>query len=318
MARDRANIRIDMWADQDWRDLSASAQHLYLLLLSHPTLSYAGVADWKPGRLAAMTGDRTREEVIEAADELQAKIFIVVDDETEEVLIRSFIKHDGLLKQPKLVISMMNAYAAIASRPIREIIAFEVQKLRKAEPDLKIWEAKQSQTLLKAKGRDIRDLTPAFTPTFTPTFTPAFTPAFTPNADQAQGLPTTTSTTTSTKDKRLVQISFEQFWNLYPRRDGKKKAQESFEKALNKTDAETILKGVTAYIAFLKTTTQQTAMAFTWLNGERWNDEVLEVINTMPSAIPHARIDDKNGPYCQSCDQSWPCLTESKKGQAQF
>ena len=219
MARDRANIRIDMWADQEWRELSASAQHLYMLLLTHPTLSYAGVADWKPGRLAAMTEGRTRDEILEAAQELQSKIFIVVDEETEEVLIRSFIKHDGLLKQPKLFVSMMNAYAAIASRSIREVIAFEVQKIRKAEPDLKIWEAKQSQTLLKAKGKDIRDLTP--------NGGQGFTPAFTPNADQGLGLPTTTSTTTSTKDKRLVQISFEQFWNLYPRRDGKKKAQEA-------------------------------------------------------------------------------------------
>lgn len=76
-----------------------------------------------------------------------------------------------------------------------------------------------------------------------------------------------------TKEKNFVQISFEQFWKIYPRRDGKKKAQEAFEKALKKTDLETILKGVTGYVEFLKTATQQTAMAVTWLNGERWNDE---------------------------------------------
>lgn len=318
MARDRANIRIDIWADQEWRDLSASAQHLYLLLLSHPTLSYAGVADWKPGRLAAMSGGRTKRQLLAAAAELQEKFFIVIDEESEEVLIRSFIKHDGLLKQPKLVVSMMNAYAAIASKTIREVLAFEVQKLRKAEPELKVWQAKQAQTLLRSKGTDIR-----LCPKLTPNADQGFTPAFTPNADQSQGLPTSTTTSTATKDKRIVQTSFERFWNLYPRRDGKKKAQEAFEKAIKTTDVEVILAGVDRYNAFLKTTTQQTAMAATWLKGERWNDEVLAVGNTeavrLPH-IPHAKTTDpKTGEdYCQNCGSSWPCLTETNKNGSQF
>ena len=118
----------------------------------------------------------------------------------------------------------------------------------------------------------------------------------------------------SMKEKNFVQISFGRFWDIYPRRDGKKKAQEAFEKALKKTDIETILAGVTRYVAFLKTTTQQTAMAATWLNGERWNDEVLAVGNT----LPHLRIEDFNGPYCQSCNQTWPCLTESRKLENPF
>ena len=55
MARDRASIRIDLWADEDWRKLSLGAQHLYMLILSHSTLNYAGVADWRAGRLSALT-----------------------------------------------------------------------------------------------------------------------------------------------------------------------------------------------------------------------------------------------------------------------
>lgn len=190
MARDRASIRLDMWADQDWRDCPQGAQHLYMLLLSHPALSYAGVADWKPGRIAAMTEGMTAELVVQNARILRAGHFILTDDESEEVLIRSFIKHDGLMKQPKLTVSMTNAYAAVASRQIREVIAFEVQKLQKAEPDLNAWSVKQVETLLKAKGSDIRDLPLGFTP--------PVTPAFTPNAGEAQGLPTSTSTTTAT------------------------------------------------------------------------------------------------------------------------
>jgi hypothetical protein len=179
-----------MWADQDWRDCPQGAQHLYMLLLSHPTLSYAGVADWKPGRIAAMTAGKTAADVIADAQELRQRFFVLVDDESEEVLIRSFIKHDGLMKQPKLTVSMTNAYAAVASREIREVIAFEVQKLHAAEPALNAWSVKQVETLLKAKGSDIHELPLGFTP--------ALTPGFTPKGGQAQGLPTSTSTTTAT------------------------------------------------------------------------------------------------------------------------
>ena len=97
-------------------------------------------------------------------------------------------------------------------------------------------------------------------------------------------------------NKRLVQTSFERFWKVYPRRDGKKKAQEAFEKALKAADIEVILEGVNKYIAFLKTTTQATAMAVTWLNGERWNDEIVSVPNgviTSPTPTPPRMTDQE-------------------------
>lgn len=191
MARDRANIRIDMWADQDWRELSGEAQRLYMQLLSHPTLNYAGVAEWRPGRLAAMTRDLTADDISRAGNELCERFFIVADELTEEVLVRSFVKHDGLLKQPKMVVSMTNAYAAVASKLLREVIAFEVQKLHDREPTLNAWGVKQTETLLRAKSVDAH--------TFTPGFTPSFTPGLSLNAGQSQGLPTATATTTATE-----------------------------------------------------------------------------------------------------------------------
>lgn len=189
MARDRANIRVDMWGDQDWRDLTGPAQRLYMHLLTHDTLNYAGVAEWRPGRLAAMVAGETVETIETAGAELAEAFFIVIDEGTEEVLVRSFIKHDGLMKQPKLVVAMTNAFSAVASKLIREVIAFEVQKMSKREPELRAWSVHQMGTVLKARGTDIQ------------AFTPAFTPSFTPSGDQAQGLPTSTATTTTTSSK---------------------------------------------------------------------------------------------------------------------
>ena len=202
MARDRANIRVDIWADQDFRDLTGEAQRLYLQLTTHPTLNYAGVCEWRPGRLAAMARDLTAGSIERAGRELGERFFIVVDEQTEEVLVRSYVKHDGLLKQPKLVVSMTNAYAAIASKLIRNVIAFEVQKMHDREPNMAAWKVTQTETVLRAEAQDVRELSPGLTPLFTPELTPAFTPGFTPeltpSSGQAQGLPTTTATTTAT------------------------------------------------------------------------------------------------------------------------
>lgn len=198
MARDRASIRIDMWGDGDWRDLPLGAQHLYMLLLSHPTLSYAGVAEWHPGKLAAMTHGMTSNEIQSSAAVLESHGFIVVEPDTDEVLVRSFIKHDGLMKQPKLVVSMTTAYAAVASRRIQMVIAHEVQKMRDREPDLRAWGVKQVGTLLSARACPWTELTPGLTPSFTLDVTPGLTP----NGGQGLAEPTTTATATSSKEDR--------------------------------------------------------------------------------------------------------------------
>jgi hypothetical protein len=191
MARDRANINTGIWTDQDWRNLPVAQQHLYLLLTSHPTLSYAGVVDWREARLAAMAVDTTPESIREAAEGLQAERFVFIDDETEEILIRSFLRHDGLLKQPKLSISMVNAYGAIASSRIREVVTHELQKLHQEHGDWAAFGQEKVLALVKGKGTDMDE--------FTPALTQGFTPAFTLNAAQADPLPTTTATTTSTE-----------------------------------------------------------------------------------------------------------------------
>lgn len=190
MARDRANINTNIWTDQDWRDLPMAEQHLYMMLLSHPTLSYAGVGDWRTARLAAMTGDATPQSITAAAEGLQAARFVFIDEETEEILIRSFLRHDGLLKQPKLSISMVNAYGAIASSRIREVVTFELQKLHLEHGDWAAFGQEKVMALVKGKGTDMAD--------FTPSLTQGLTPAFTLNVAQADPLPTSTATTTST------------------------------------------------------------------------------------------------------------------------
>jgi len=82
------------------------------------------------------------------------------------------------------------------------------------------------------------------------------------------------------KQELLNDISrkFDQFWAAYPRKKGKGQARTAFEKALTKTDIDTILAGVEAYKEHEDMYDPQfIAHPSTWLNGERWEDEHVEV-----------------------------------------
>ena len=148
MARTHAAIRLDMWGDDDWRSLSLPAQYLYMHLLASPTLNYAGVADWRPARIAGMSEHTTRELIEQAADELEAALFIIVDDETEEVLIRSFLKHDGLLQKPNVAKAMVTAYTKTVSATLRGVIVFELNKLAEQFPEWRAFEVREVRDLL--------------------------------------------------------------------------------------------------------------------------------------------------------------------------
>ncbi|UCZ88621.1 hypothetical protein [Gordonia sp. WA4-43] len=158
MARDYAQIRLDIWTDDDFRRISPAAQHLYFVLLTSPTLSYCGVADWRPGRIAAVSAGWSAAGVRMAAAELVDGLFIVIDEDTEEVLVRSFVKHDGLLRNPKTSVSMANAYASVASKMVRGVIIHQLQRLRSTQPDLKAWDVSKVVALLDRESIDPADL----------------------------------------------------------------------------------------------------------------------------------------------------------------
>src|SRR5690348_9910466 len=101
MAREFSKMNLSINQDGDWRKLPPPAQHLYMTLWNHPSLSYCGVVDWRPGRLTALSEGWTVEDILEAADCLEARLFVVIDHTTEELLVRSWVRFDGLMKQPR-------------------------------------------------------------------------------------------------------------------------------------------------------------------------------------------------------------------------
>lgn len=175
MPRDYAQIRPDIWADDHWRTLTPGAQWLYMHLLTSPKLSHAGVTDWRPARIAKIARTLTQEGVRKYADELARERFVLADDETEEIVIRSFVRHDGVLLNPNLWKSLGSAFADIYSAPIKAMVASEVRRLRDEHPDAIVtpkgrqvdpWQSPHLQTLLKSginRGSDTPSHTPADT-----------------------------------------------------------------------------------------------------------------------------------------------------------
>lgn len=157
MARERATINVDIWSDDDFRNLTAGAQSLYFKLTSHPKLDYCGCVEFHPGRLAAMSREMTAGDVMVAAQELSDTYFCVFDQSTDEVLVRSFLRHDGVLQQPRLAVSAAKAYGGIASNKIRAVIVHELQRYRKQHPDLAAWEKPQMKTVLKQNSAAVRE-----------------------------------------------------------------------------------------------------------------------------------------------------------------
>lgn len=169
MARQFAQVNLSIWDDDDWLDLTPGAQHLYLTLLAHPTLSFAGVADWRPGRIMAMSKRWTAEAFYKAAFELSDAHYIVIDAGTEEVLLRSFLRHDAVLKQPRLAVSVTKAFSMIASRKLRQAVVFELQRLMRDEPALKCWSDQRMLNVAAQEAVDSRTLDTDFEVTYDPT-----------------------------------------------------------------------------------------------------------------------------------------------------
>lgn len=119
MANDHARIRRDIWGDDDWRDLSSPAQWLYMHLLTSPALTFCGTTDWRPSRIASTTGELQDSDVETFGTELTSARFILPDVESEEVMIRSWIKHDGLLRSPNMAKRLVKDHDRIASRILR-------------------------------------------------------------------------------------------------------------------------------------------------------------------------------------------------------
>ncbi len=129
MARDYANIFTAIWRDPDWRLLPSRAQHTYLMLVTQTDITAAGTLNITITRWAANASDTSRASVQADLEVLEAARFVFVDTATEELLVRTFVKHDKGYGNVKRRGSILKAAKAVVSPRLRQILAEEFRKL---------------------------------------------------------------------------------------------------------------------------------------------------------------------------------------------
>lgn len=129
MPRSHGRIAVTIWTDPDFIAMRATAQRLYMFLLSQPDLTHAGLIPLRLRRWATRVADLTGSDLEDELEYLVERRFIVTDLDTQEVLIRTFVRNDGVFRQPKVMLRMRNDAQEIESELLRAAFAREIARL---------------------------------------------------------------------------------------------------------------------------------------------------------------------------------------------
>ncbi len=131
MPRSEARLLTSIWEDDDFLVLPPGAQRLYMFLIAQKDLTYCGVIPFRTARWARKAKGLTPAQ-IEADLELLAagpRPFIILDEDTGELFVRSLIRHDGVWKVPNIMKAARESAALIESQMIRAVLLNELLRI---------------------------------------------------------------------------------------------------------------------------------------------------------------------------------------------
>jgi hypothetical protein len=129
MARSYAQLHQRIWADPDWRALDVESQHLYLLLISQPQMNMAGILPLQLRKWSSCVNGWDIADVAAALDRLREGRFVIVDEDTEEVLVRSLIRNDAGYKTPGMLRAILKFAEGAQAPAIRTALAVELGRI---------------------------------------------------------------------------------------------------------------------------------------------------------------------------------------------
>ena len=304
MARRFSKVQVSLWADDDFRALTVDAQHLYLMLLTSAGVSMAGVHDWRPKRLAVLSPHFGADRITKAGLELWHTRFVMIDPDTEEIGIRSFVRHDGVLFNSKVAVGMVAAWNEIVSSNIRAMVACEVARLSEglspavadAVAEVVDWAAEHEPSwpteglseeashglsegsceglsegpsdVLSEEASEGACTTSSLHP-----FIPSDTYAHHADADALVDVPAGETTLAGAPRATSYPEKFEEFWKVYPAKKGKRKALAAWRNAVKRATNDQLIAGAQRYRDDKKRDPEHTKYAEGWLNDDRWLDE---------------------------------------------
>lgn len=135
MARDHGRVLCAIWRDKDFRQRTPGAQRLYMLLLSQSNVNNAGVLPLQVTKWAKGCDQTSSEDIQSALDELSEHRFVFYDEDTEEALIRSYMRNDGVMKHKYIWTNALRCAEHTESPALREALAEELLRTRRKDAE---------------------------------------------------------------------------------------------------------------------------------------------------------------------------------------
>jgi hypothetical protein len=133
MSRRGAMWPTELSDDPDFVELTPVAQRLFQLLWLHADLDSAGFIALQVAVWAKASKHWTPQDIEAALDELIARRFVTVDDDTGELWVRSFIYWDASRK-PNILVAAMRQTQTRRSRTLRREAYLEIDRVYQQQP----------------------------------------------------------------------------------------------------------------------------------------------------------------------------------------
>lgn len=304
MARNYAQIMTAIWRNAEFRALAEREQRTYLLLVTQPDISAAGVLALRLRRWADMAADSTPDGLVYALKVLESGRFIVVDWDAEELLVRSFIRWDGGFGNPKRRPVIIRSASEVDSAVIRKHLAVEFQRCGIAAlpggppdspppassqpPDSPPDSLSDSPSKIDKAERaadpfpQVNSLSDSDAASDGVVVTYLATEDPTTHNPQPTTPPAPAGTPTKRRRRQAADEEpegFAEWYAAYPRHEARAKAVSAYRAALRKrgVTGELLLDGAHRYARLVQAEGRdrsKIAHPATWLNGERWADEM--------------------------------------------
>lgn len=136
MARNFAKLYVGIWSDERFKALSSQAQRLYIYLFGHQRLDNAGTLVWQPQVAVRAASDLTPQMIDQAMHELRTHRYIILDEDTGLLAVRSYVRNDETLKNSKNTTAFVKAWDTLDSDMLKSVIAHEVDRIADEHPYL--------------------------------------------------------------------------------------------------------------------------------------------------------------------------------------
>jgi len=288
MARNHGRVYAAIWLDPTFTALSIGPQRLYMFLLSQPNMSHLGVLPLTERRWLRAVDGYTQDAIEADLKTLVATRFVVVDEDTEELLVRTLFRNDNVYKQPNTLKAAISNVPAIASRTIRTTLRDEVGKVDLS--DLEEGKRHGISGLLGALLAALRDGLPDGLPDSLPDGFPLPIPEPIPEPPmhaRARPLPLAPTKNTLGHLAATDPAEFASWWQVYPRHVSRSEAEKAYVAARKDASAEDLLAGAVRYRDNRdrkEADAKFTAHASTWLHQKRWTDEPERRSNGRPQS----------------------------------